>query len=350
MDPIYSLFFVCYAIGFLLVAFLWRWYLLPIGVGLLLLLWWVIRGVFNEDSPGVIVAAPMVGLAFLGVLAGLLAALIVLLTRKLARRWASPVVILPATFFTVPVVVFGLLFWQQTSLKARRAPPSASCLARLHPVVLGGTPLALPLAPALSVGQGREYDPNYPLDLNEKARKFCAETSAGPIKITNLTARLTPDYSRHLAVRRSTFCASAKPYGWWHDLCRREHGDNPPSEYPREVSFYVLGEYNARKMHAFSADELERLKVDSLTAKELGRGVRRYGDGHYSYFTRRDVPGYLARCYSTGPVKTDLACVAGYRLTPRIGIIYEFATPADAFAEKSVAFDQRARQVFESLK
>lgn len=350
MDLIYTLLFLCYAMGFLLVAFFWRRYLLPIGAGFLLLLWWGIRSVFNGDSPGVIIAVPMVGLAFLGVFAGFLAALIVLLTRKYARRWALPVIILPATFITVPVLVFGLFFWQQTNLKARRAPPSASCLAHPHPVVLGGTPLALPLAPAFSVGQGREYDPSYPLDVNEKAREFCAKASAGPVKITNLTARLTPDYTRYLAVRRSAFCASAKPYGWWHDLCRREHDDNPPSDYPREVSFYALGKYNARRMHDFSADELERLKVDDRTAKELGRGVRRYGDGYYMYFTRRDVPGYLARCYATGPDKADLACVAGYRLTPRIGIIYEFVTPADTFAAKSVAFDQRARQVFESLK
>lgn len=351
MNPIYLIFFVSYAVGFLLVAFLWRWYLLlPMGAGLILLLGWALRGVFNEDSPGVIIAAPMVGLALLGVLAGVIASLIILLTRRCSRGWTAPAIVLPTTFVAVPVVVFGLFSWQQTNMKARREPPSSACLTRLHTVVLGGTPLALPLAPAFTVGQGREYHPSYSLDVNEQARKFCEETAAGPVKITNLTARLTPDHTRHLAVRSSAFCANARPFGWWRDLCRREHDDDPPADYPREVTFYALGEYEANKMHAFSADQFARFKTGNLPVVELAGGVRRYGEEKYPYFTRSDVPGYFARCYRTTQPNADLACVAGYRLTPRIGIIYDFTAMAADFPERSAIVDRRAREVFASLR
>ncbi len=344
MTAIYVIFFICYAIGFLLLAFVRRLQvLLPVGAGALLLLAWALSDVTGEDSPGVFIAAPMVLLVILGLGAGFIATLLVLWGRRYSQSWKVPAIVLPATFIAVPALAFALTSWQRAGAKARFAPPSPACLARPHPVILGDTPLAVPLAPGLSVGTGRDFFPNYLFEINEKARQFCAETAAGRVTITNLTVRLVPARSP-----TDPFCASSRPYGWWHDLCRRNY-DDPPSDYPSKVTFYVLGEYDARRLHAFSADELAEFQPRGMAAVDLGDGVRRYG-AERPYFTRADVPGYLARCHRTTQPHAALACVVGYRLTPRIGVIYDFTTRAADFPERSATVDRRAQEMLESLK
>lgn len=335
-----------YAISFLLLAFLRRWHLLLLsGAGAVLLLWQAWRYIFSEESPRIMFATPMIILAFLGVVSGFFAATIVLSTRKYSRRWASSVTILPATFITVPAIVAGLFFWQQASMTARRPPLSPLCFARLHPVILGGAPLALPLTPAISVVEGGEHRSRYSLGIGTEARKFCEDTAAGPMRIANVRVEIDRSYS----TRKSAFCSKAKPYGWWYDLCRREH-DNPPSDYPALVSFYALGEYDQVKFRDLSADEFAKVKMADLPMRTLAGGVRRYADDRYIYFTRSDIPGYRALCYETALRNSDIYCVAGYKLTARIGIAYQFHSKAEDFPERSAIIDLRARDVIESLR
>ncbi len=333
-----------YAIGFLLLAFLRRWHLLLLtGAGAVLLLWQAWRYIFTEDSPRIMFATPMIILAFLGVVSGFLAATIVLWTRKYSRRWVSSVTILPATFIAVPIVA-GLFFWQLVSMKARRPPPSPLCFARLHPVILGGGPLALPLTPAISVVKGGEHRSDYSFGIDSDARKFCKETAAGPMRIANVSI----GFGRGYSTRKSAFCSEARPYGWWYDLCRREHDDHP-SNYPALVSFYALGEYDGVKFRDLSADEFAKVRIADLPMMTLSSGVQRYADDRYIYFTRSDIPGYRALCYETAQRNSDIYCVAGYKLTARIGIAYEFHSKAEDFPERSAIVDLGARDVIASL-
>ncbi|OJU00912.1 MAG: hypothetical protein BGN87_15755 [Rhizobiales bacterium 65-79] len=117
------------------------------------------------------------------------------------------------------------------------------------------------------------------------------------------------------------------------------------------MTLYWIGHYNASRMQGFSADQLAKLPGRDQSFVAVGDGISRFNDEHYSYFTRADLPGYLARCYRTGAKsRPELYCSAGYRLTPEIGLIYDFRADADDFAERSRAADARARKVVERLQ
>jgi len=349
------LFIPCYAVPFLLLAFLRRWYLLiPGGAASMALVVWAFGDISKADTPGVMLALPMISLIAFGSLAGFLAAALVLAGRRFSWRWARPAIVLPAVFVALPLAALASNGMHRMREQARLAPPPAACLTSLHPVILGDLPLALPLAPGLTVHQGRGDQPRYDLGINADARSFCDVTDAAPVTITSLTMRLMRIDAIY-QVHSSPFCATPKAYGWWHDLCRRDWKDLS-SDYPSEITFYAVGQFDVGRRLGFSEGGLARLQARHVPFTDLPGGIRRYGDGHggsdglgFTFYARRDSPTYLATCESRRP-KDELVCRVIDHLTPRIGINYVFRTPSSAFAERSAIVDKQARAMLDSLK
>jgi hypothetical protein len=350
MHTLYMMPLAAYCLGFASLAFLprWRWLVLA-GLAAFFLCSWAFYDLSGADGPGAAIAVFVAAALALGFVAGF-AARAVILAAGWSGRMIPQASALLSTLVLVPLPTFGWASWHNAVQRARWAPPSAECTSSLHVATLGNMRLALPLAPVISVGQGAEYAPAYRFDVNEQARRFCQKSSGSPPALTNLTLRLEAGPSGPLNLRTSWFCARRQDYGWWDDVCRGKPGD-PASEYPVKMTLYRIDRYNAARMHAFSADELGKPPADKGEFADIGGGVVRYSDEHDSYYKRADVPGYLARCFQAKSRRPpELYCDAGYRLTPELGLIYEFRTAPDDFAERSRQVDEKAREIVESLR
>lgn len=350
MHSFYTIPLIAYGLGFACLAFLPRWHWLALGtLAASSFCLWLFRDLSQADGPGEVIAVFVAAALALGFASGFIARTIIL-----GARWSGRIipraVTLLATLILIPPLAYGFSSWRTSVQKARWTPPKAECTSSLHAATLGTMRLALPLAPIIAVGEGEEYAPTYQFDINEQARRFCRESAPLPPALTNVNLRLEPDPSNALHLRSSWFCTQRQDYSWWSEVCRRQRGA-PPSEYPVKMSLCWIDHYNAARMHAFSADQLKKPPARDGNFVDIGDGISRFNDAHNSYFTRADLPGYLARCYGTrSESRPELYCSAGYRLTPEIGLIYDFRADADDFAGRSRTADARAREVVESLR
>lgn len=104
----------------------------------------------------------------------------------------------------------------------RRAPPSVACLDKLHGARLGGTYLALPLAPPIKVGLGWEHSPSYLFEINQHARDFCGLAVPGPVELTNVRFDLDRILPVDSSQSRRVLCARQRQAAWWPATCGRE--------------------------------------------------------------------------------------------------------------------------------
>ncbi|MBC8129120.1 MAG: hypothetical protein H7Y08_02215 [Rhizobiaceae bacterium] len=343
-----------YSIGFSLLALLPGWRSLIAGsLGAVALSGWAFGDVGSMDSPAVIVALPMVGFASLGLFAGGLARAATLLGR--ARRWrlSHPLLVLPLVFVAVPALFLALAFWQNKAQEARLAPPSPECTARLHDAMIADVSLAIPLAPAIDVSLGQGYDPTFVFRINQHAREFCSSASAGVPSITRISIDVGGRVPRGPAGRNEAVCSQRRPFAWWQALCR-ESDTSDGAKYLEAVNVYVLGRFDARVLLAMSAEitDWERSEMAAITPQRAGDGLLTYVGAHNIFFTRADVPGYLARCYRMSQVDdlADLYCSVGYPLTAELGLVYRFRTREISFDRTARQADSSARAIFESLR
>ena len=178
----------------------------------------------------------------------------------------------------------------------------------------------------------------YYLQLNEHARRFCADAEAGPLPLTNLRLELRTNYTNKLAVEHSRFCRNVQPWPWWQSICRPEAVPKGRMQLLK-VSFYVPGRYPAAKMYAFSAEEMDAraARLAALPSRAAGDDLRAVSNAHGVAFFRPGRPPFAARCHR--PSRTDarsrLYCVAGARLGGQVSMVYEFETTEGDFPAAS---------------
>lgn len=345
MHSIYQILFFIYFVGFALLACLPGWRSLLVGATLALLLCiWAVNEVLRIDSPGVAIALPVVALGCLGLFAGAAARAAILVSRSIQWRM-SPYAILAMAFIGIPPGVMGL---SEARSWFMYAPPSAACSAKLHRATIGDVMLALPLAPVISVGEGQEFNPRYAFWQNRQARAFCWRASR-PIALTNLNV----DFVENSGRGRAAFCAKEQPFAWWAAACSQGRS-KARSDYPERITVYVLGEYNAGRMIAHSANDwsIYGRELAGLTPIALPDGAQEYVRDRYHYFTLPRPDGYVARCWksSRGATPDEFYCNTGFPLTSRLGVAYNFRSSRLEFAEHAMRVDEKVRMVFDSLK
>lgn len=120
------------------------------------------------------------------------------------------------------------------------------------------------------------------------------------------------------------------------------------------MTVYALGEYDARKMHANSAESAAgyRAEMAGLPVAELPDGVRMHVGDHYLFFTRGNALDYAARCRRSKPAPkvNPFYCSTGYQIEPGLGLIYDFRADEVGFEQRAAAVDRMARELFGSLK
>ncbi|HEX6740743.1 MAG TPA: hypothetical protein VF079_02965 [Sphingomicrobium sp.] len=342
-------FWFFYLIPFLLLFAMVRWYLfVPAALIALGLTAWLWRDVEHADGPGAMFAIIIVVVIAAGFLAGGLARGVLFLA---GRRWKGP----------VPNAITGLVFlvgvplsygvWTKaklSALKARNEPPSLACRSRLFDATMAGARLRIPLIPGIDVGEGAEFEPHYSFALPEYARRFCAHASDAIPQLTNLSLQVSRGVALDPQRRQKPMCDQERPEAWWPWLCRADRTKPPLIE---QLHLFEADRYKASKMLAWDADR------DAYFAKYVpnahwvrsGR-FQRLDSGLQTDFRAADWPGaatpYHANCFASGG---DQYCRAGYRLTARLGIVYDFRTSTEAFERDARRADADARKLADSF-
>jgi hypothetical protein len=343
-----------YTAGYLLLAFLPG----PRVLGAVFLLTfgyccWALFQFRHMENVGVLMSAVSCAAAACGLAAGAIANGIVLFGRSNGLKPFYAVIIHSVAFFAIPAIV-SLTTWRESEGRtARMAEPAAECAEQLHAAKLGEVELALPIARAIHVGEGFEYDPSWAFDLNEQARKFCEHARGRPPQLTNLQINLdTRTAVQSNQLYPSAFCRTEQPYSWWTSLCRRENV-KVSKEFPGETVVYVIGKYNASRMHAWAVEDraAERAQMEGLPRTRLEGGAVAYAGEFHSYYTLDARPDFLARCQQTsGEPDGQLACTGGLPIGQGLGLIMEFRADKPTFAADTEHAIARALEIFDSLK
>lgn len=345
-----------YLVAFALLAFLpnWRWLLAGLIVALSLVVW-AYNDVTRSDGNGlgIVIAAVWLFVAGLGLVAGALARGIVLFGRSNNWSLVRTIIVHPVVFFSVPLLLAGWLSLENEQRKAFQAPPEAACAEGVHRAVLGEVELALPISRAIRVGEGFEYNPSWMFEINDHARRFCRQAQLAPPQLTNIQIDLgTRTSVQSSTLYESAFCRSQQPYAWWASSCRRETLE-PSRDFPEETTIYVIGRYNAAKMHAWAVENrsLDRREMARLPQARLDGGAVVYTGQHQRYFTLDARPEFLAQCHEmTKADGAELGCVGGQPIGDGLGLIVEFRADQPTFASDAEHALARAREILDSLK
>lgn len=331
----------CYAGGFVLFAFLWRWWLLlPAGAGAAMLAKWEWGSLAAADGPGVALGVALFVFLLLGAGSGLAASFLVNLGRSLGWRWLHPLLVLPL----VLVLGFGSHFaygWIDTQRRqARLAPPSTECRDGLHAVELGDSRLDLPIAPVLFV-EGATREEHYVLSSNEHARHFCAATAGGPLPISAISVSLDGPPARRPESVKHAFCDRAQPAYFWAKMACSLIDVGAISDMPMKIRV-------SPNRPDFDPTQTYHRQFAKLTPVNGPDGIRIYMAQHSRYLERPD--GYVADCYKpSSPLQPYLSCSAYAELAGKLLMSYRFRTSETLFAEQSRRVEANARAIFESL-
>lgn len=345
-----------YAVAFVLMFVLARWYvLLPGAVLAAGLVLWLFSGMQTANGPGAIGIA-LVGLPMaLGFVAGFIARAIVLARAPARQSLRSTVAIGIVSFIAAPAIAYAIMTVTEERRRRYYAPPSAQCLARAQRAELAGVPLAIPLAPWISMGDGPTFDPGgaYILSINEHARRLCADAAVAPVSLTHLTI----DFQQPNPA--ASFCRAGPPYAWRAAACRR-YDDLSPSRWPLEVSFYQIGAYDAGRMLAYSVDKPGFAADDPrLRARRPNDGVVGFDEPHDRYralakAARGTGPAVVAACFDTTMPgerrEPGLACRAAVEVERGVGAVYEFRTTDAEFGQRFREADAGMRAIWSSLR
>ena len=349
-----------YAICFVSMFAMYRWYLLAGGTLLafasLALLLVGLEGASGPTTFGI----AMLGFpAFVGFVTGLIGRLIVMLTRRFGRRTVSTLAVGAVSFASGPAFTMAGYQVSEWRREAYYAPPSDQCLKNPPLATLGNVALAVPLTPTISVDTGpgierygsQEYKSIRTFQSNDSARRFCTEAKKEPIKL----AQLSIDF--YHATETSPFCKTPSSYNWRGRACSRtDFGKR--SIFPDEVNFYAIGQYNASRMLAFDADNVNdiiRLEK-SGRGKALTEGITQYDSPNYIFFIQSSElkQKIVARCHKSDvldvPKSDGLACVTGFRLNETVGTVIEFRASTSTVVKDWERAIGGAKEIWESLR
>jgi hypothetical protein len=353
----YEFLILIYAVCFFAMFSAFRWFMLvAVTIAACVLLAALLKSMEGANGPAFFGAAMIGAPAFVGFVSGFAGRVIVMLTRRFSAIKISNMAVGALAFVLGPVLFYASSKISEQRRIARHAPPSAACLANPRPAILGGVALSVPLAPTIRVDTRADkdnlldYKSLRSFEINQSARQFCAETAKAPVKITQLTM----DFQS--SNESSAFCKLPSNYIWRSRSCSRaEYGKR--SVLPEDVNFYAIGDYNARMMFAFDADnvaDIARLEK-SGGGSLIGSGLKKYPGDHHTNFTQRIATGQtiVARCYKSD--MQDMAkgeglyCTTGFRLSDRVGAVIEFRSSKATVIEDWQNSISGAKSIWQSL-
>jgi hypothetical protein len=350
-----SIFALLYLVPFCLLFFMPDWRsLLIASVLAFIFMQWATNDARHADGPGSIGAAIFVGATGLGFAAGFIGRVILLCLRHWNAAWAKSYLIGPIIMILVPALVFAYTKYEHAAMKKRNAPPSLACINHLHPAMLATLKLQLPLAPAISVGEGYQYEPHYLFFINKQARKFCAHTQEATPKLTNISI----SFEQRHGETGSAFCQNTQLQSWKKYACEDHHG-KPMTGYPVSMTLYHIGHYNVNMMHATSVDEFQHFQTFEKKLKKMGKTgeYTKYDAGHDLYFVASEKlqaeahASKLVKCFvSATPLdKNALYCQTGYQESRDIGVIYDFSTTEQNFLTDMKTIHQSVEDIIDSM-
>lgn len=346
---------IFYGVPFMALFMLRRPRWLAAGVALAIL---VVAGLFaavqNSSGDSGLAAFFVLAAALVGFLSGLGARLSLFAMGRAGDGKPLPEKLVGLLFFFgIPLVIYVASYVAQEQSRRRYAPPSDACRSRLHEVKLGDSVLHLPLVPSIHLSEGRSIEKSTMLSTPEKAREFCERTAWKAPRLTAVRIFFSP-YETPQHLRAQPPCDHPRPQAWWPALCRFKparrmeiHG----------IGLFHIGKYDSRTMLSFELDSGEGSGIPA------GRTWTNHPDG----FARAQRDGttflraatragatspWIGRCVQQKSTISDeiiWRCWAGYRLTPSVGLTYNFEAGIDTFAEDARRIDGQAFAIARSL-
>ena len=266
------------------------------------------------------------------------------------RKWLETLIGL-AFCVGAPALMIGWSKVQQERTRARYAPPSLECKTRLHDARLGDRIVRLPLVWGIQVAQGPTPAKSISFYAQEKAREFCEATQHGKPRLTLVRIDLPQLESGRETLQPICRIPRAEP--WWPALCRHE-ARSPIDLY--SIALFDPARFDSATYLSFS--------VEPPGADRASQGPRWQRDGPFMRATNgRDIywrgpardgaaSAYLARCYEDLNARDrpdGLRCKAGYRLSPGVGLVYDFRVDGTDFVPEALRQDERVSAVARSL-
>ena len=347
--------FVFYAVPFAALFMLSRPRWFAGGAVLAMLITAGLYGAMKRSSGDAGIAAFLVLSAVtIGFLSGGGARLVLFALGRSGDRKALPVKLVGFLFFVgVPLLIAISSRVREERFKSRYAPPSESCRARLHEVKLGDSRLYLPLLTGIHLSEGRSIEKSTNFYPPEKAREFCERTARDAPRIT--AARIFfSSLETHPNLRLRPPCDRPRPQAWWPALCRFEKGNR--------MDIHTIGLFDTERY-----DSRTMLSLDLDSGEGSGVPVGRQWTHHPDGFDRaqRDDTTFLraptragamsprvGRCVqqsSTISEEIVWRCWAGYRLSPTVGLAYNFEAGIETFAADMRRIDGQVFAIATSL-
>lgn len=330
-----------------------RWF----GVGILLSLL-IMAGLHaalhNASGDAGIAAFLVLAAVGVGFLSGGGARLVLFAMARARDEKAPPDKLVGLLFFLgVPLLIFIASNVHQERSRRRYAPPSDECRTRLHEVKLADSRLYLPLLSEIQPSEGRSIEKTTNLYAQEKAREFCERTEREVPQLTAVRISFSP-YEANPYVRYRAPCDRPRPQAWWPALCRFKPGKRMEIH---SIGLFHIGKYDSRTMLSFELDSGEGSGIPA------GRNWTKHPDG----FARSQIDGttflrsatragatspWVGRCVQQKSTISDeivWRCWAGYRLSSKVGLSYNYEAGLDTFAADTRRIDGQVFAIATSL-
>jgi hypothetical protein len=257
------------------------------------------------------------------------------------------------SYVTLPALIVVQSKVRETQHRSRYAPPSDECRSRLHEVKLGESRVYLPLLTGIHLSEGRSIEKSSSFYPPEKAREFCERAARGAPRLTAVRIFFS-SLETHPNVRFRPPCDRRRPQAWWPALCRFERGKRMEIH---SIGLFDPARYDSRTMLSFELDSGEGsgIPVGSHWTRDPDGFARARSDGT-TFLRGTTRPGALSpwvgRCVqqsSTVSEEIIWRCWAGYRLSPTVGLTYNFEAGIDTFAEDTRRIDGQVFAIAKSL-
>ena len=212
--------------------------------------------------------------------------------------------------------------------------------------------MRLPLIAGITLQQVGRSKRQVNFYIQERAREFCESTESGKPRLAMVRSDF-PQLETRPELRPRPMCNTPREEAWWPALCRHEA--------PEQMDLYSLALFDPAR---FDAATYLSFEVDAAGPDRVGYGERWAKDGpfmratagHETYWRGPARPGaaspFVARCYESTDREdkpNGLRCKAGYRLSPGVGLVYDFQVPDDRFAVAARRQDERVAAIARSL-
>ena len=251
----------------------------------------------------------------------------------------------------VPLTLQLWGYVQQREAQRRYAPPSMACKSRLHQARMGDRTLRLPMLWGMTAHTERDLSGQISFYQQEQAREFCEAAERGEARLTMVRIDFPQLHEQPNPLQ--PVCMTRRAEAWWEPLCRYQR--------PEQFDLYSIALVDTKR---FATERFLSISPPAAGpgTQAFGTGwsrdgpFMRIGSGYRVYFRAPRRPGaaspYLAHCYEdrNDAVRPDgLRCKAAYRLSPEVGVVYDFRIDGEEFAAEALRQDKRVFAIANSL-